>query len=142
MSLFGQFIKQLEDDGAKNNPVRKRYWLFAGNVYYPKGGMGDFIGQFDDLNSAHAEAEVQVTKLGSARWAHILDSYTGEVAQVQEKAVPASGPAGPKVRPGAYGWAVWEPEYERFHGSKPPRDEVRALKAQMPRVKKGSVREK
>jgi hypothetical protein len=32
----------------------KRFWLFAGEDYYPRGGMEDFIGDFDSLDEAKA----------------------------------------------------------------------------------------
>ena len=33
----------------------KRFWLFAGDHYYPSGGIQDFIGDFDDLEDARAK---------------------------------------------------------------------------------------
>ncbi len=32
--------------------VKKRYWLFKFDEYYPCGGMNDFVGSFDSFNEA------------------------------------------------------------------------------------------
>lgn len=32
----------------------KRYWLFVGDYYYPRGGMRDFVKSFDDMDEAMA----------------------------------------------------------------------------------------
>lgn len=39
--------------------------LFAGIDYYPSGGWGDFIGEFDDVDSAKAESDswIQVVEI-------------------------------------------------------------------------------
>lgn len=34
----------------------KRFWLFAGDFYYPSGGMRDFIGSFDTVAEALSAA--------------------------------------------------------------------------------------
>lgn len=46
----------------------KRWWVFAGDTYYPCGGMGDFRGSFD----TEKDAELFVKKeLGSHGWHHV-----------------------------------------------------------------------
>ena len=35
----------------------KRYLLFAGEAYYPNGGIEDFIGAFDTVQEAEVEAQ-------------------------------------------------------------------------------------
>lgn len=73
----------------------KRFWVFAGDSYYASGGMADFIGQFDDLESAKNAGVA-----ADCSWWHVLDvqimkvvalhqgSYTGQVPQemIQESA--------------------------------------------------------
>lgn len=50
----------------------KRYWLFAGDAYYPGGGMEDFIASFDTVEEANADQSGR-----KADWCQILDSATG-----------------------------------------------------------------
>lgn len=54
----------------------KPYWLFAGNIYYPSGGMGDFVGSFDTLEEAK-----NADRPGEPgyRWAHIYDADSGAI---------------------------------------------------------------
>lgn len=47
-----------------------RYALFAGGIYYPAGGAGDFRGAFETLEEAQQAAEVQT---GPHRWWHIAE---------------------------------------------------------------------
>lgn len=42
----------------------KRYMLFAGNIYYPGGGMNDFVGSYDDLDRARFEIKERVERYG------------------------------------------------------------------------------
>lgn len=51
---------------------RKRYWLFAGNMYYPLGGMDDFESSFDTVDEA-IQAHVP-TNDPSGEWAEVFDS--------------------------------------------------------------------
>lgn len=46
----------------------KRFVLFAGYTYYPRGGFNDKIGSFDTLNEAH-EA------VATYDWYQIYDSF-------------------------------------------------------------------
>lgn len=45
----------------------KRYWLLAGDDYYPVGGMRDLAGCFDTIEEAKAFN-------CQADWAHIFDA--------------------------------------------------------------------
>jgi len=44
----------------------KRYMLFAGDHYYPSGGMNDFKGTFDTVLEA-------VMRIGDNDWWHVYD---------------------------------------------------------------------
>jgi hypothetical protein len=44
----------------------KPFWLFAGDYYYPSGGMDDFKDSFDTLEAAKAAAPC-----GVLTWAHV-----------------------------------------------------------------------
>ena len=61
----------------------KRFWLFAGAVYYPGGGMSDFQGDFDSLDEAmdhfktFPKGKFDTT---SGMWVHVFDSAYGVVA--------------------------------------------------------------
>jgi hypothetical protein len=48
----------------------KRYFLFAGDNYYPDGGWDDFKSMSDDI-------EELKNSTGGWDWAHIIDSTTG-----------------------------------------------------------------
>jgi len=47
----------------------KRYWVFAGDHYYPNGGMNDYRGCYDTMVEA-------VSNIGRCDWWHILDTTT------------------------------------------------------------------
>lgn len=49
----------------------KRYWLFSGQIYYPGGGMDDFIGSYDTVDEAKAVFPAEDDYRYS--WAHIFD---------------------------------------------------------------------
>lgn len=51
----------------------KRFLLFAGDAYYPRGGWGDFVGSFDTEVEAIAEA----AKIGGD-WYHVVDAEIGQ----------------------------------------------------------------
>jgi hypothetical protein len=53
----------------------KRYWLFAGEDYYARGGIHDLEGSFDSA----AEAEAEAQKLESDKWYHVVDITTGQI---------------------------------------------------------------
>ena len=54
----------------------KRYWLFAGDFFYPIGGLLDFQGDFDDWQDAVESAQ-------DKDWFHILDTKTNKVLDVK-----------------------------------------------------------
>ena len=51
----------------------KQYLAFAGDQYYPSGGMKDFKGDFDTLK----EAQVAAGYLDE--WQHVYDSVKREI---------------------------------------------------------------
>jgi len=53
----------------------KRYWLFAGDNYYPDGGWNDFVGTFDAVQDAMKHEKITDKNVGSGRWFHIVDSH-------------------------------------------------------------------
>jgi hypothetical protein len=52
----------------------KQYLLFAGEEYYPRGGMQDFRGDFDALNDAQAAGAVFVEAEILTCWWHVYDT--------------------------------------------------------------------
>ncbi len=52
----------------------KRFWLFAWFVYYPEGGMNDFLCSYDTVE----EAKADVSRYDMFDHAEITDSNTGE----------------------------------------------------------------
>lgn len=50
----------------------KRYLVFVGHQYYPKGGMGDFVGDADTLEQAYAMVPTPPTE--AFEWHHIYDT--------------------------------------------------------------------
>lgn len=50
----------------------KRFLLFSGDNYYPKGGWGDFKGSFDSLWDALMHPRDGVD------WWHVIDGKTGK----------------------------------------------------------------
>lgn len=50
----------------------KRFILFAGDFYYPQGGMDDFVDSENTLKEAKELSE-------GYEWAHVLDIETGSV---------------------------------------------------------------
>ena len=52
--------------------MTKRYWLFAGETYYPSGGMEDLRGKYDTMVEA-------VKAIKRADWFHVLDTKTDRV---------------------------------------------------------------
>ena len=53
----------------------KRYLLFAGDDFYPSGGMGDFIADFDSLEKARAAEDEWYRKVvvPDSKWSQIYD---------------------------------------------------------------------
>lgn len=56
----------------------KRYLLFASDVYEPSGGWRDFIGDYDNLDAAKEEGELQLHRRGD-RFFQVVDIETGEI---------------------------------------------------------------
>ena len=56
----------------------KRYLLFAGAWYYPKGGVADLKGSFGTESEAKEEGERMVAEVGvyaeMIDWFHVVDS--------------------------------------------------------------------
>jgi endonuclease IV len=53
----------------------KRYLLFLGDTYYPRGGWGDYQMDFDTLEEAKQYGEVNRPH---ADWCHVVDATTGK----------------------------------------------------------------
>lgn len=47
-----------------------KYFLFAGDCYYPSGGVWDWEGSFDSVKEAKERLE-ELLKHGNYGWAHI-----------------------------------------------------------------------
>lgn len=52
----------------------KRYLLFAGLIYYPSGGWGDFVCDSDDLD----EIRIKARSDEDFQWSHIVDTTDPE----------------------------------------------------------------
>lgn len=63
--------------------VTKRYWLFAGDHYYPGGGFCDFVGAYEHLDEAIDTASLIKRDYGYNRpkydWAHIFDEIERDI---------------------------------------------------------------
>lgn len=59
----------------------KRYLAFYGDFYYPNGGAGDLLSDFDTLQDA-VEA-IKAKALGADKWGEVLDTDTGTVHNVE-----------------------------------------------------------
>ncbi|NUM72722.1 hypothetical protein HUU40_00030 [candidate division KSB1 bacterium] len=58
--------------------------MFAGLEYYATGGMNDFIGSFDNQNTAAIEGQLacrKITKDGRGTWFHIYDTEEMEIVE-------------------------------------------------------------
>lgn len=58
----------------------KPFLVFAGSIYYPSGGWGDFKEGFDTVDQATAFADGFVKGEGCLAWAHVVDVARGEIA--------------------------------------------------------------
>ena len=77
-----------------------RYWLFAGDSYYASGGMADFVGKFDDLESAKNEGRRRVDSKSEFRsrdadWWHVLDTTTMHILSARPGSYTGSLTEGP-----------------------------------------------
>jgi len=50
-----------------------KYYVFAGDWYYPSGGIEDLVGTFDTLPDAKRFLADWVQKNGDYTWGHIAD---------------------------------------------------------------------
>jgi hypothetical protein len=79
------------------------YALFAGENYYPAGGVDDFVGVFESLIDAHNHAIHQV----EFEWGHIVDTAT--FTKVLVWACVTEGKRATKTRPAqleVWGWVA------------------------------------
>ena len=63
----------------------KRFLVFAGDYYYPSGGWEDFVGSFDTLEAAKADAARRTANegiTGAIGWAQVVDSVSGEMVSL------------------------------------------------------------
>lgn len=62
----------------------KRYMVFGGPDYYPSGGITDFLGTFDCLESARLATRGRdfYGHLGAIDWWQIFDTTTQSVVEV------------------------------------------------------------
>ena len=56
----------------------KRYMLFAGDRYYPAGGMKDCKGMFETMEAAKSFAADLYRRVG-IDWAHVYDTVEEKV---------------------------------------------------------------
>jgi hypothetical protein len=59
--------------------MAKRYALFAGDCFYPKGGWADFVGFYDTLEAADTAAVEPDQDAVSGWFYNISDLETGEI---------------------------------------------------------------
>ena len=61
----------------------KRYILFAGAMYYPKGGWEDFEGEFDTYEEAREAVKKLPIKLAPEYdWHQIVDTQTRMITRI------------------------------------------------------------
>lgn len=56
-------------DVKKNRKMTARYMLFAGDDYYPGGGMRDFVGFFNSIDEANVAGKEE-------DWHQVVDRET------------------------------------------------------------------
>lgn len=61
----------------------KRFLLFAYVQYYPSGGAHDLAGDFDTLEEARASQAASPVDGVPDDFAHVLDTETGEVTDIE-----------------------------------------------------------
>jgi hypothetical protein len=60
----------------------KRYWLFKGMDYYPRGGAEDYTGNFDSVEAAKAAFDLEWGNWANVwwgNWAHVFDTQTATI---------------------------------------------------------------
>lgn len=80
----------------------KRFMLFGGETYYPRGGAWDFRGHFDSFEGAKAGATKLVDRL---QWVHILDQDEGRIVASAEEAL---NPLTDYSPPGSEPKIIWD----------------------------------
>ena len=55
----------------------KRFLLFCGKKWYPRGGMADFVDSFDNIEDAYRAYDPPEKKYKP--WAHIMDMQTMQI---------------------------------------------------------------
>lgn len=59
----------------------KRYLLFAGSAYFPCGGWGDLLGDFEEIK--YAKLILLTLRKMDKEWWHIVDTTTGSVVECE-----------------------------------------------------------
>lgn len=54
----------------------KRFLVFVGSIYYPSGGMHDFVADYDTLEDAIGKAN---SKVDGYSWAHVYDTQLRDI---------------------------------------------------------------
>ena len=66
------------DDELHSGESVKRYMLFAGDQYYPNGGMRDYQGSYDTVDEARLEVDKRRDEGGQRfYWFHVYDIFEG-----------------------------------------------------------------
>ena len=73
-----------------DNTDLKRYWVFAGDFYYPEGGISDLHATFDDFESAcdyvddflrQWKEDFKCAPDQFDIWFHIFDTVTNKIVK-------------------------------------------------------------
>lgn len=59
--------------------MKKRYWLFGGYGFYPRGGMRDFIESYETLEEAKSAGAAYLDKNGDDYWYDIYDFQESKI---------------------------------------------------------------
>lgn len=62
----------------------KKYLLFAGDHYYPSGGVRDFVGDFDSIEGAMSEL-IRFGRSDGFDWYHIVEYSTMKIVKKGNK---------------------------------------------------------
>lgn len=57
----------------------KEIFLFAGDRYYPEGGVQDFVGKFSKVEQAKKEIEKNGNGIDGFDWAQIVEADTMKI---------------------------------------------------------------
>lgn len=62
-----------------------RYWLFAGQRHYPRGGFKDFVASHDTILGCQISLAEWINKeFPTYPWWQVVDSTTGKIVVEQE----------------------------------------------------------